>query len=73
MAKKNSSAPVDDLEARGAIDEGQQPAEEVETDGKTAVTVTWRGGSRVYSRDLHGKDFKALAKEFAEKKQGTVA
>ena len=73
MAKKKASAPVDDLEARGAVDEGQQPAEEVQTDGKSAVTVTWRGGTRVYSRDLHGKDFKALAKEFAEKKNGTVA
>lgn len=73
MAKKKVvSAPVDDPEARGAVEEGQQPAE-VETDGKTAVTVTWRGGSRVYSLELHGKGFKALAKEFAGKKNGTVA
>jgi hypothetical protein len=67
MAKKkieSEDAPGDNLEA---------PAEEVQTDGKSAVTVTWRGGTRVYSRDVHGKDFKALAKEFAEKKNGTVA
>jgi hypothetical protein len=38
-----------------------------------AVTVTWNGGSRVYSRDVHGEDFADLAAEFAGKKNGTVA
>ena len=50
-----------------------EPTPEPQSDGKTSVSVTWSGGKRVYSLDLHGKDFKALAKEFAEKKGGKVA
>ncbi len=56
----------------------QKPSEEeVVTDSKAesardSVTVTWRAGSREYSRDLHGDDFMALATEFAEKKKGTL-
>lgn len=59
---------------REVVDETTEVVEEVDTtsDDKDSATVTWRGQSRVYSRDLHGKEFKALAKEFAEKKGGTV-
>jgi hypothetical protein len=32
-----------------------------------AVTVVWNGGSRVYSREVHGDDFAALADEFISK------
>ena len=73
MAKPKKAKPDDVTEAdlEAALD--TPTAEEVQTDGKTAVTVTWRGGKRIYSADVHGKDFKALAKEFAEKKNGTVA
>lgn len=39
---------------------------------KDAVTVTWKGGSRVYSKEVHGKDYKELAEEFAAKFEGTV-
>ena len=38
-----------------------------------SVTVTWSGGERVYSKEVHGKDFADLAAEFAEKKGGSVA
>lgn len=37
-----------------------------------SVTVTWRGGERVYSKELHGADYKKLAAEFAEKKNGSM-
>ena len=48
--------------------------EEVETTEEAgSVSVRWRGGVRSYTRELHGADFKALAKEFAEKKGGIVA
>lgn len=48
--------------------------EEVETpkSNKDSVVVTWRGGSREYSKALHGVEFMALATEFAEKKKGTL-
>lgn len=36
------------------------------------VTVTWNGNSRVYSKELHGADFKKLAEEFAGKVGGEV-
>jgi hypothetical protein len=40
---------------------------------KKEVTVSWRGMTRVYSEEVHGKDFEKLAKEFAEKFMGEVA
>lgn len=52
------------------IEEAEEPKEEKEE--KSSVTVTWRGQSRVYSREVHGADFKKLAKEFAEKKGGEL-
>jgi hypothetical protein len=50
------------------------PEEEAEASGDS-VTVTWGTGSRVYSKETHGKDFRKLAKQFAEKEsiQGKVA
>jgi hypothetical protein len=39
----------------------------------TEVTVSWRGMTRVYSENDHGKDFEKLAKEFAGKVGGQVA
>ena len=36
------------------------------------LTVTWNGNSRVYSKELHGADFKKLAEEFAVKVGGEV-
>lgn len=39
---------------------------------RNAVIVTWRAGSREYSRTVHGEDFLALAQEFADKKKGTL-
>ena len=40
---------------------------------KDAVTVTYRNGKRVYSKELHGSNFNDLAKEFATKVNGTVS
>lgn len=37
------------------------------------VTVTWRLGTREYSKDIHGVDYKKLAKEFSDKVNGTVS
>lgn len=49
-----------------------EETEETEDDGKS-VTVTYPGGSRVYSAADHGKGYKKLAAQFAEKKNGSVA
>lgn len=46
--------------------------EEPEIDGDS-VTVSWNGGERTYSEEIHGKDFKKLAKGFAIKFGGTIA
>lgn len=44
--------------------------------GGASVTVSWnsKNGSmtREYSEAVHGKDYKEYAKEFAEKKNGTI-
>ncbi len=40
---------------------------------KSSVVVTWNGGSREYSKAVHGDAFVELAEEFAGKKNGTVA
>lgn len=32
----------------------------------TQATVTWRGNSRTYSKDIHGGLFAELAKKFAD-------
>lgn len=39
---------------------------------RDTVTVTFPGGTRVYSREDHGEAFEALAEEFAKKRGGTV-
>ncbi len=38
-----------------------------------ALTVLYPGGTRTYSKEVHGDNFADLAKEFAEKKGGTIA
>lgn len=39
---------------------------------KTSVTVQFYGGTREYSKEVHGADFENLAKEFAKKFNGTI-
>lgn len=47
--------------------------EEIETTEKaSSVSVRWKGGVRLYTREVHGADYKKLAEEFAEKKGGKV-
>lgn len=40
---------------------------------RNEVTVSYRGLTRVYSREIHGDDFEKLAQSFAQKFDGTVA
>jgi hypothetical protein len=40
---------------------------------KTSVVVSYRGNTRIYSKEIHGADFKKLAQDFAEKFNGTIA
>jgi len=46
---------------------------EVVASGKGVATVSWRGNTREYSKELHGSDYRELAKEFAVKVDGKVA
>lgn len=66
MAKRNAGVNKPEVEE---VEETETP--EVETKG--SVTVTWSGGSRVYSKAVHGKDFRDLAKEFVKKHNGELA
>ena len=40
---------------------------------KGEATVTYRNGSRTYTKAIHGDNFRELAEEFAAKRGGTVA
>lgn len=53
--------------AKEAEKEAAKALKDAEKAGKDSVTVTWRGNSRVYSKEIHGDDFLALAKQFAGK------
>lgn len=46
---------------------------EVVKSARESIVVTWRGGVREYTKALHGADYLKLAKEFAEKRGGTLA
>lgn len=63
------SANKPELEALLPVEEGDNKEEKV---GKNSATVSWKGKTRTYSKELHGADFKELAKEFAAKVNGKV-
>lgn len=52
--------------AKAAADSADAPA------GKGTATVSWKGQTRVYSKEEHGAAYKDLAKEFAGKVGGEV-
>lgn len=58
----------DELEALipAEEEEGTEDAVEEEEGGDVAL-VEWNGGSREYTREIHGDDFVKLAKQFAGK------
>ncbi len=72
MAKKPKTEVEDEVVETEEVEEAIE-APKAAKSNKTEVTVTWRGNSRVYSKAVHGENFLDLAKEFAEKKDGTVA
>lgn len=60
-------------EAEKAAKAAEKEAEKAAKADKTSATVVWRGNrTRTYTKELHGENFAALAKEFAEKKGGEV-
>lgn len=57
-----------------AEEKSEEVVAEAPKKGKvSSITVTWNGGERVYSKEIHGDEFEALAKEFAEKHKGIIA
>ncbi len=46
-------------------------AKKAKIDGDVAI-VSYRGGTREFTREIHGDDFAALANEFATKHGGTI-
>lgn len=65
MAKTRNTE-VEEVETK------EEEVVETPKSNKDSVVVTWRGGSREYTKAVHGADFMALAAEFAEKKKGTL-
>jgi len=67
-AKKTVAVEVEAVEVVEVVE-----AVEAVAPSKTVATVTYGGGTREYTQELHGKDFADLAKEFAVKKGGKVS
>ncbi len=58
--------------AAKAAKDAEKAAAKAAKDSATSVTVTHKGGSRVYSKEIHGDDFQALAKQFADQYPGAT-
>ena len=59
-------------------DDGEEKEEEEDESpkgSKDVAVVSWKGRTREYSKELHGKDFRKLAKQFADQPeiQGKVS
>ena len=52
--------------------EVKEEAPKVAKEVKKVAIVEWKGKSREYSLELHGKDFMKLAEGFASKVRGEV-
>lgn len=53
----------------------EESPEVVETPAVTArgaVTVVWGRGTREYSKEVHGAEYKTLAEQFAKKFDGKI-
>ena len=53
-------------------EEQPEQVNEIEASGKDSATVVHPRGERVYSKELHGNDFRKLAQQFADKFGGIV-
>lgn len=67
MVKNKTKEVVEEVEVT------EEVAPVAKKGARNSANVTWRGGTRTYTRELHGEDFEALAEEFAGKKGGVVA
>ena len=56
------------------IEKKEEVKEEVKKEEtKTSCIVTYRLGTREYTKELNGENFMELAKQFCEKQKGTIA
>jgi hypothetical protein len=60
------------MKIKKEVVEVEKPIEK-EVEKKAEVMVTFRMGTRVYSKEMHGDKFMELAKEFCAKQGGTIA
>lgn len=70
MAPRKAKAEPETTDEEAAESTEEEEAEdeddEEEAPVSKSVTVTWNGGSREYSKEIHGADFEKLAKQFAD-------
>ena len=64
-----SQTPEEKAAAKAAKDAEKAAAKAA----KTSVVVSFNGGTREFSQEIHGDDFEAVAQEFAANHNGTVA
>lgn len=73
MPKKAKAdvAPVEEVDA--AVEAADTTEEVVAApSSKKSVTVAYQAGEREFSEEVHGKEYKALAAEFAETHNGEI-
>jgi hypothetical protein len=58
--------------ARAQEEADAKIAEDAAKSNETSVTVAYDGTTREYSKAVHGATFKALAEEFAKKRNGKI-
>lgn len=58
--------------AAKAAKDAEKAAAQATKDSATSVSVAWNGGTREFSKEVHGDDFLDLAKQFAAKFNGTI-
>ena len=59
-----------EADAQAEVD--AKAAEDAAKSNKSSVTVAYDGTTREYSKAVHGATFKALAEEFAKKRNGKI-
>ena len=67
MAKKK-----EEVVEEAPVEEVEEVVEEAPVSSKNVAVVHYRGRTREYSKEAHGKDFKKLAASFAEKFGGEI-
>lgn len=71
---KDKDEDIDDTEDADEETDSDEESEDSddEKSAKTSVSIEHAGGTREFTKELHGKDFEKKAKMFADKHKGKI-